>query len=179
MENFIKIYKVNESLCDDLIKYHKDNSEYKMEGVCGNGNIDKNIKESIDVIFFNQSKNETILNFFNVLSQCLFDYTNQLEIPYKLITDITNIIQYYPPNGGFKVYHSESECVAYTKRKLVYMLYLNNVSDGGTEFKHQQLKLNAIKGDLIIWPADFTHTHRGIVSKTNEKYIVTGWFNIV
>jgi len=31
----------------------------------------------------------------------------------------------------------------------------------------------------VIWPADFTHTHRGIVSKTQEKYIATGWYNLV
>jgi len=26
-----------------------------------------------------------------------------------------------------------------------------------------------------MWPSDFTHTHRGIISKTKEKYILTGW----
>ena len=24
---------------------------------------------------------------------------------------------------------------------------------------------------------DFTHTHSGQISKTHEKYIITGWFN--
>jgi hypothetical protein len=27
-----------------------------------------------------------------------------------------------------------------------------------------------------MWPTDFTHTHRGVVSEY-EKYIVTGWIN--
>ena len=71
---------------------------------------------------------------------------------------------------------------SYTKphRQLAYMLYLNTVTDkGGTKFIFQNLTLSAIKGDLYIWPADFTHVHQGIVSKTQEKYIVTGWFEIV
>ena len=53
-----------------------------------------------------------------------------------------------------------------------------NVVDGGTEFKYQKIILNAEKGNLIIWPADFTHTHKGIISNTKEKYIATGWFEI-
>ena len=58
------------------------------------------------------------------------------------------------------------------------MLYLNNVPDGGTEFKYQNIITPAVKGNLIIWPADFTHTHKGVISKTKEKYIATGWFKM-
>ena len=58
------------------------------------------------------------------------------------------------------------------------MTYLNDVEDGGTEFYYQKLKTKAKKGLTLIWPTDFTHTHRGIVSKTKEKYIVTGWFTL-
>jgi len=31
---------------------------------------------------------------------------------------------------------------------------------------------------ILIWPAEFTHTHFGDVV-IDEKYIVTGWFNLV
>ena len=37
--------------------------------------------------------------------------------------------------------------------------------------------LIAEKGLTLIWPTDFTHTHSGQISKTHEKYIITGWFN--
>ena len=59
------------------------------------------------------------------------------------------------------------------------MTYLNDVPNGGTEFLFQKLKVPAKKGLTLIWPTDFTHAHRGIISKTNEKYIITGWFNYV
>ena len=34
-----------------------------------------------------------------------------------------------------------------------------------------------MKGDLIVWPPDFTHTHHGVISKTHDKMIVTGWIH--
>ena len=39
--DFIEEYKIEESLCDELIKYWKDNVEYKKIGEVGNGNINK------------------------------------------------------------------------------------------------------------------------------------------
>ena len=60
------------------------------------------------------------------------------------------------------------------------MTYLNDVEDQGeTEFHFQEVKIKPKKGLSLIWPADFTYTHRGIPSPTQEKYIATGWFNMV
>jgi hypothetical protein len=60
------------------------------------------------------------------------------------------------------------------------MTYLNDVNDDGeTEFYYQNLKIKPQKGKTVIWPADWTHTHRGITSPTQEKYIITGWFNFI
>jgi hypothetical protein len=56
------------------------------------------------------------------------------------------------------------------------MTYLNDVPNGGTEFLYQNIKLPAIKGLTTIWPAYWTHTHKGQISKEHEKYIATGWF---
>ena len=57
------------------------------------------------------------------------------------------------------------------------MTYLNDVTDGGeTEFMYQKLKIKPKKGLTLIWPADWTHTHRGIPSMTQVKYIATGWY---
>jgi hypothetical protein len=58
------------------------------------------------------------------------------------------------------------------------MTYLNDVNDGGeTHFYHQELKVQPRKGLTLIWPADWTYTHRGIASPTEDKYIVTGWYS--
>ena len=57
------------------------------------------------------------------------------------------------------------------------MTYLNNVKDGGTMFKYQNLTIPAKKGLTLIWPSDWTHTHKGQISNTKEKYIITGWYS--
>ena len=94
-------------------------------------------------------------------------------------TAIVNNIQYYKPKGGFPKLHYETSPQT-PLRCVVYMLYLNDVTDGGgTNFPFQNITTHAVKGDLILWPADFTHPHRGIISDTQEKYICTGWFEYV
>ena len=64
-------------------------------------------------------------------------------------------------------------------RILIFMTYLNTVKDGGTFFKYQKLKIPAKKGLTLIWPSDWTHTHKGEISKTKEKFIVTGAFGFL
>ena len=46
---------------------------------------------------------------------------------------------------------------------------------GETEFLYQSMRVKPKQGTLLIWPAAFTHTHRGNPPLSNEKYIVTGW----
>lgn len=58
------------------------------------------------------------------------------------------------------------------------MTYLNDVTDeGGTQFLHQNVTVQPRKGLTVVWPADWTFFHRGIPSPTQEKRIITGWFN--
>lgn len=65
-----------------------------------------------------------------------------------------------------------------TTRMLVWMTYLNDVTDGGgTKFIYQDETVQARKGRTLIWPSDFTHTHVGVVSPAQDKYIITGWLN--
>ena len=94
--------------------------------------------------------------------------------PFKINEKVN--IQHYKPNEGYRAFHFERGGVNTIRRHLVFQTYLNTVEDGGqTEFLYQQYKCKAVKGKTIIWPVDWTHTHRGIVSPTEDKYIVTGW----
>ena len=90
-------------------------------------------------------------------------------------------LQKYKPNQGYFGLHCENAGLGGgNSRVLAWMFYLNTVTDdGGTYFDNYDLTLNAVEGRCVIWPAYWTHTHRGIVSKTESKYIVTGWFNFI
>jgi|TARA_R110001632_G_scaffold4171_1_gene17888 hypothetical protein len=179
MYNFIETYKIDPTLCDKLIDYHKKNKEYKTIGFVGAGVIDKRIKDSTDSSFYNSSNNPHIQLFFKQLSDKLIIYMEKYKIKENVMTDVCNNIQHYDPKAGYPFLHYEraQDCKS---RQLVYMLYLNTVTDkGGTRFPYQKITTPATKGNLIIWPAEFTHPHHGIISKTQEKYIATGWFDIV
>ena len=47
-----------------------------------------------------------------------------------------------------------------------------------THFKYQDITTPAIKGLTVIWPPDWTHTHKGQISD-NKKIIATGWFTLI
>ena len=185
METFIHKYNIDETLCDELIHYHKTHDEYKIEGCFGNDEINKEVKDSIDVMYFNPSNNSTIIKYFETLSFGVKEYVKKYKLIGRYRTNLTNLIQYYPPGGGFKTWHNEraewgvpDNIISF--RGLVYMTYLNTVNKGGeTEFLHQKIKIKPKKGLTLIWPTDFTHEHRGIVAPKEEKYITTGWFNLV
>jgi hypothetical protein len=77
---------------------------------------------------------------------------------------------------GFTGWHYESGDLQHNRRFLTFMFYLNDVRQGGeTEFYYQNLKFKPSAGDLLIWPAGFTHMHKGHPPKKETKYIITTW----
>ena len=57
----------------------------------------------------------------------------------------------------------------------MFITYLNDVPNGGTEFYYQDYTVRALKGNTVLFPAGLTHKHRGQISDDHEKYIITGW----
>ena len=78
--------------------------------------------------------------------------------------------------GGYHVWHCEDDSPQNMRRMMTFILYLNNVSDGGeTEFLYYPKRIAPQTGRLILWPAGYTHAHRGNPPISNTKYILTGW----
>jgi len=78
--------------------------------------------------------------------------------------------------GGFHTWHFEADVRGNCHRLLTWMVYLNDVAEGGeTEFLYQHIRIKPTQGTLLIWPASFTHTHRGNPPLSNDKYVITGW----
>ena len=103
-------------------------------------------------------------------------------MPYRWMSDPHSNIQKYVPNQAYSGLHMEhgSANQLTLRRIAAWMIYLNDVEDGGeTEFPMQNLRLKPRAGDFYIWPAGWTHPHKGIPSSSQEKYILTGWIIFV
>jgi hypothetical protein len=175
--SFINGINIDKSFCDNVINHFKSNIHKAKPGRISNNKlsniIEKDYKKSFDLDFID----DDLCDAFNPhLTKAIKEY----EKKYKDVRNLATYsiienprIQYYKKGWGFKQWHCERS--SHINRVFVWMVYLNDVKDGGTEFKYQKLKIPAKKGLFLMWPSDFTHTHRGIVSKTKEKYILTGW----
>jgi hypothetical protein len=119
-----------------------------------------------------------------VLSMANFDEVGTPYIETLLRTlyrpGTINLQKYMRGSGGYHHWHSEiypqnASCDS-LHRVLLWMVYLNDVDEGGeTEFLYQGRKIAPRKGRLVIAPAGFTHTHRGNVAVSGDKYIATSW----
>ena len=176
------------SICDRLIDYVEDKKAKKRgevnRGVVGHQGsgkigIDKKTKDSFERSLSFEHK--VCCDYSIELQKCLNLYLKDYPFADKVAAFNDGVeqgnVQKYPKGGGFFKFHTERASLLYGNRHLVYMTYLNDVTEGGeTEFAHQKLKVKPQKGLTLIWPCDWTHYHRGIPSQTQVKYIATGWY---
>jgi prolyl 4-hydroxylase len=176
-------YLEDTAICDQLIQYHRDSPDQRqgiMTSSVGASTLDKSKKDSTDVTLQPSALANQYIRMLHAVAReyvALYPWCNKV-VPWGVIEAIG--IQHYRPGGGYREWHFERDCTDDTnaRRHLVFMTYLNDVQDkGGTEFFHQNLTMQPEKGLTLIWPADWTFTHRGIVSETEHKYIITGWFS--
>lgn len=178
---------ISQQLCRSFIDTF-ENSELKREGkLYGSDGFSSEGKKSTDITFtpeFLNSKewSEPLSEFIPILQKSIDDYRirfhqglNNID-PFDVSPSFN--MQRYEPNEGFFKYHCERASFGYLDRVLVWMVYLNDVTDRGeTEFFYQHHFERPVEGTLLIWPSDWTYVHRGISSPTQTKYILTGWVN--
>jgi hypothetical protein len=147
------------------------------------GRVDKELKDSTDIpLRVNRPLED---EYFGTILAPVFDEYTRHHLPVGKLGDLrvaepTNVQQYEPKSGGFAHWHYENVgSIPEITRQLVFMTYLNDVADGGeTEFWDQNLQVKPEKGLTLIFPAFWTHLHRGRGSPSQYKRIVTGWFNV-
>jgi hypothetical protein len=182
--SFIHGSFIDEKICDEINHYY-DLNKKNAKQMHYHGVIKKDVRNSKDIVL--DRDKEFLPNFQNYskeLQRILDEYADKYKPHIKqlnrFILSPTIRLQRYPINGGYKKWHCENDGQEeIKKRNLVFMTYLNDVKIGGTEFFYQNLKVEAKKGLTIIWPAYFTHIHRGIPNTTGIKTIITGWFQYI
>ena len=108
---------------------------------------------------------------------CVDEYLQAFSVlsDYKfLLYDLK--IKRIPMGGGFHSWHFETAGIINTHRTFVVQLYVNDDFEGGeTEFLYQNRREEAVAGDILIFPAGYTHTHRGNPPIGGHKYLITSW----
>ena len=138
-ETFIKEFHFSEedmSICDGLIEYHSNNTEYKWAGDTQGA---KGGKKSTDVTIHPSSRNPVFLKYRQLLYGYLREYLNTYDNPLNKLRIAEGMnVQHYKPSEGFLSWHCERISQQVHQRALVFMTYLNDVHDGGgTDFKYQ------------------------------------------
>ena len=199
IENFVGVFPnaVSEEYCQRCIAQF----EFINKGLPGRGGrvlsrqeLEPDVpqqKKDSDVYLLCEEVTDSILltktdgllqEFDKAVWECYAEYAKKYGILNSLARHIISPyikIQRYKPPQGYHIWHDEQSGANSANRLLVVALYLNTVEEGGeTEFLYQHKRVKAEKGNILIFTASFTHTHRGNPPISGDKYILTGWWNL-
>lgn len=180
MDDFIGIYDdaIEVNQCEKLISFIDKLDEIGQIGCSG---IKKHLTDHKS---YNASHNYHTTsgswlgsNFLPYIRKPVNDYLQKYSVLGEcrfLLYDVK--IKKIPVGGGFHNWHYENSRVSYCTRQFVVQAYLNDEFEGGeTEFLYINKRVNAKQGRIIIFPAGYTHVHRGNPPIGEEKYIATCW----
>ena len=149
----------------------------KMKGTeqFGNGSLGR----SDTSLFFEHVAKDECRYIQEKVGDCLKIYAQEyLGLQDKRLASFCCKVQRTEPKGGYHVWHSEQgPDISSVRRVLVWTLYLTTHKDSGeTEFLQQGMRVAPEAGRVCIFPASFTHPHRGNPVYDKTKYIATGWY---
>ena len=183
---------LSSSTCRSLIELFEVDKKRQNPGVVRRGqevNSFKDHKASTDICFLPRDLNnklwgKSLQKVINVVENARHDWIAQYYMgldhvdPFEI--NFTFNMQRFLPGEGYYKFHNERASFDSRDRCGVWMIYLNDIYDRGwTEFFYQQHFEIPKIGKIVCWPCDWTHTHRGVASLTETKYILTGWFTFI
>lgn len=166
-----------ENFCDEIIQKFK-NDKRKYSGVTLGGHY-SNIKQTTDLHlskFLDWQKYD--IEIKNTVTSCISKYYEQHHekyvIGYSEIYDEGYLIhETVPESIGYKWHHDFYIKPNADYRFLTVIIYLNTIRNKGeTEFISGK-KIKPEVGKMLIFPATWTHVHRGNPPEDINKYIIT------
>lgn len=185
--NFIGSWILNPlSICDELIAYFEENKNKQKRGATAAGE-NLNFKDSTDIIISPSEVKSSKNSIFEQYLKNLFSFYQDYVTEWPFLTtfagdlEIGNFnIQRYQSGQHFQSIHAERDSLRNIHRIFAWMTYLNDIDSnagGSTFFSHYDMEVQPKKGLTLIWPAEWTHAHKGNVLHSDTKYIITGWMH--
>jgi len=180
--------EICKSIINDFEKLKKEGRGSK--GLSGAGENDS-IKKSYDmnVLFEPELKEKyqkVLVDTFNhhLTEKYLKNLPYQDKFPAHALFneptffEILQIQKYNQNEGHFNAWHVETGNSDMSRRLFVFILYLNDVEEGGeTEVLYARKKVQPQQGTLLIHPASYPFVHKGHMPLSNDKYILTSWLS--
>lgn len=124
--------------------------------------------------------------YSELLCPLVIDYKKKYSFQQELFSFNFKVHKVIKGQGYHAFHHehcSNSSGIAYGghsgERVLAFMTYVKCPSKGGeTEFLFQSKRVEPRLGLTMIWPAYFTHLHRGNPVLEGEKIYITGWWSV-
>ncbi len=181
--NFIGSWAMKSSICDQIINYYETHQGKQKQGSIGRGSIDLSTKNRMDISIFPQELSHEGNEIFNPYFETLFEFYKDYNKQWPFLASIVSTLEIgrfnigkYSVGQHFQKLHTERAGLNSLHRLLAFMTYLNDVENGGsTYFSHYNLDIKPKKGLTLIWPAEWTHAHKGNIINSGSKYIITGW----
>ena len=184
---------LRDSTCDRIIDLYKQGNSINQtyDGITSGG-VNKSIKNSRDWQLMgcnlpgeSECVDEVRSVFLHYLTEgYLGSFPNQRDVDKSWMLSSPNFFELYQiqkysvREGHYGAWHNESGTFSMSRRIFAFLIYLNNVADGGeTEFLYADLKVKPKKGTLLIHPAGFPYYHRGNMPISNDKYILISWMS--
>ena len=188
MTNFIQRTSgaLSQQECDGVIDFFESNKERHFAGTSG-AQQKSDPKNKIDTEILINLKELCENKKLEPVGRVLYDAWGEYTQKHPFLSKVTSWsidhkfkIQKYNPNEAYFAEHCENDGAKdgnMERRLIALMVYLNTVTDGGqTRFPTQNISFSPKVGDILMWPAYWTHPHHGIASPTQTKYIITGWY---
>jgi hypothetical protein len=177
---FIKTYNAFDSeFCEKIIEEYRYN---KKIGSTANRRRNDGVRKDNQQEFnqIDMRNGDLAVEFFSKLKGCVNEYLDELGLQRVVRTTYFKnmLVQGYYADDfeSYSAWHCEAADLDTSDRMFVYMLYLNDNFEGGTtDFMFQKHQEKPEQGKLVIWPAGYTHVHRGGMLLSGEKIILTGW----
>ena len=178
--NFIEVYDnaLSKKECQILInQFEKSNKQYRGIVSTGYDPDQKNCMQlSVDL------KDQSVVS--NIVRENLISCMKKYKGKHECVTFTSAWDYYYEASfqkydgkeDGYKVWHCEQDSgFPFSERIMAWMFYLNDAKCGTEFYNHSTIKAKA--GRCVMWPAYWTHAHRGVIPNVGLKYIITGWIS--
>tara|TARA_Y100000022_G_scaffold66525_1_gene57189 strand:- start:1959 stop:2672 length:714 start_codon:yes stop_codon:yes gene_type:complete len=191
IDPLIAVYEqaLSAELCDEIVKTYIKNKDLQFKGTTLGGVGE--IKKTTDVYVSMCSKNNIDFKKIDILLkdnlsaymekyvEFTFHKCDNEYLAKSSFVDTGYQIQRYKKNEGLYRTHTDDNSTIIDNvihsRVITFIWYLNDITEGGETVFINKCKIKPKKGSLLIFPATWTYPHCGMVPKSHDKYIVTGW----